>query len=60
VGAEFLPGHGAFLRVEGMEVRRFQGYYVADTDSWIRVIQDRWYAQTEIAKELERLKCERT
>ncbi len=60
VGAEFLPGHGAFLRVEGMDVRRFQGYYVSDTDSWIRVIQDRWYTQTEISKELERLKCERT
>jgi len=50
VGAEFLPGHGAFLRVEGMDVRRFQGYYVDDVDSWMQPIADRWYRQLELHK----------
>jgi S-DNA-T family DNA segregation ATPase FtsK/SpoIIIE len=44
VGAEYLPGQGAFLRVEGMDVRRFQGYYV-EPDAWTQPILERWYQQ---------------
>ena len=44
VGAEYLPGQGAFLRVEGMDVKRFQAYYV-EPDAWIQPIMDRWYQQ---------------
>jgi S-DNA-T family DNA segregation ATPase FtsK/SpoIIIE len=44
IGAEYLPGQGAFLRVEGMDVHRFQGYYV-DPDAWMQPIMDRWYQQ---------------
>ena len=44
VGAEYLPGQGAFLRIEGMDVRRFQAYYISDVDPWIRTITDRWWS----------------
>lgn len=44
IGAEYLPGQGAFLRIEGMDVKRFQAYYVADVEPWIQVIQDRWWS----------------
>ncbi len=45
VGAEYLPGQGAFLRVEGMNVRRFQGYYISDVDGLLRQVNDSWYRQ---------------
>jgi len=32
VGAEFLPGKGAFLRVKGIHVTRFQSYYYTQAD----------------------------
>lgn len=48
VGAEYLPGQGAFLRVEGMDVRRFQAYYVPDVEGWTAPISSKWYRQMEL------------
>lgn len=45
IGAEYLPGQGAFLRVEGMDVRRFQAYYVPDVETWTDPIATKWYQQ---------------
>jgi DNA segregation ATPase FtsK/SpoIIIE-like protein len=50
IGAEYLPGQGAFLRIEGMDVRRFQAYYVPDVETWTRPIQDKWYQQMELGR----------
>lgn len=40
-GAQFLPGRGAFLRVEGSTLRRFQSYYLTEDNvpavlNWVR------------------------
>lgn len=43
VGAEFLPGQGAFLRIEGIDTRRFQAYFIDDMEPMIRAISDRWW-----------------
>ncbi len=50
-GAEYLPGRGAFLRVEGMELRRFQSYWLPDLDARIAQIADRWTEQLPIKRE---------
>jgi S-DNA-T family DNA segregation ATPase FtsK/SpoIIIE len=34
-GAEFLPGNGSFLYVDGMECRRFQAYFVPDVEQMV-------------------------
>lgn len=34
-GAEYLPGNGSFLYVDGMECRRFQAYFVPDVERMI-------------------------
>ncbi len=47
-GAEYLPGRGSFLRVEGMETRRFQSYWLPDLDARIAQIADRWTEQLPI------------
>lgn len=49
-GAELLPGNGSFLRIDGAEARRFQGYYVshADIDRYIDQICARWHKQTSL------------
>lgn len=43
-GAEFLPGRGAFLRVQSADVVRFQSYFVtpADIRTEIRVTRGHW------------------
>jgi S-DNA-T family DNA segregation ATPase FtsK/SpoIIIE len=51
IGAEFLPGRGAFLRVEGVEVRRFQSYWVQDIDARLTAVADRWTVQLPIHQE---------
>ena len=51
IGAEFLPGRGAFLRVEGMEVRRFQSYWIQDLDERMATVADRWTVQLPIRRE---------
>lgn len=48
VGAEFLPGRGSFLRVEGMDVRRFQSYWIPDIDERMNATIDRWTTQLPI------------
>lgn len=50
-GAECLPGRGAFLRVEGMELRRFQSYWLPDLDNLMPGIVDRWTEQLPIRRE---------
>lgn len=47
-GAEYLPGRGSFLRIEGMELRRFQSYWLPDLDARIAQIADRWIEQLPI------------
>jgi DNA segregation ATPase FtsK/SpoIIIE-like protein len=32
-GAEYLPGRGSFLRINGAEARRFQAYWADDFDA---------------------------
>lgn len=44
-GAEHLPGEGSFLRVEQMQVRRFQAYYMEEPKEWTRRIPDLWMTQ---------------
>lgn len=51
VGAEYLPGAGAFLRVEGMDVRRFQSYWIPDLETRLAHVVDRWTAQLPIRHE---------
>lgn len=51
VGAEFLPGAGAFLRVEGMDVRRFQSYWISDLESRLDRVADRWTEQQPLRRE---------
>ena len=43
-GAELLPGRGAFLRIEGPEVVRFQAYYLdqAGVDYLVGWCRERW------------------
>lgn len=48
VGAEFLPGRGSFLRIEGMDVRRFQSYWIPDIDERMSATIDRWTTQLPI------------
>ena len=50
-GAECLPGRGSFLRVEGMELRRFQSYWLPDLDAHMPAIIDRWTQQLPIRRE---------
>lgn len=51
IGAEFLPGRGAFLRIEGIEVRRFQSYWAQDIDARLTAVADRWTVQLPIHQE---------
>jgi S-DNA-T family DNA segregation ATPase FtsK/SpoIIIE len=44
-GAEYLPGRGSFLRVDGAEVRRFQSYYVEDMTAQVEPVKFRWHEQ---------------
>lgn len=48
IGAEYLPGRGAFLRVEGMDIRRFQSYWIQDLDMRLGAVADRWTVQLPI------------
>lgn len=47
-GAELLPGNGSFLRIDGPEARRFQGYYATGIEQYITRICARWQQQGEI------------
>lgn len=51
IGAEYLPGRGSFLRVEGMDVRRFQSYWIPDIDAHMPAVIDRWTEQLPIRRE---------
>lgn len=42
-GAEFLPGRGAFLFVDGAAVRRFQSYFTTDPFATVLAVKDKWY-----------------
>lgn len=44
-GAEWLPGKGAFLKIDGADTRRFQAYFIDDADAWIEPVSDLWYQQ---------------
>lgn len=44
-GAEFLPGAGAFLRVEKSRATRFQSYYLEDPDEWLEQVSGLWFEQ---------------
>lgn len=44
-GAEFLPGAGSFLRIEGGDPRRFQSYWIPDLDERLARVADRWVHQ---------------
>lgn len=44
-GAEFLPGKGSFLRVDGAEVRRFQAHYLEDAESYVEPVKMQWHEQ---------------
>lgn len=48
IGAEYLPGKGAFLRVEGMDTRRFQSYWIQDIDVRLAAVVDKWTVQLPI------------
>jgi DNA segregation ATPase FtsK/SpoIIIE, S-DNA-T family len=52
VGAHLLPGNGSFLRVDGPEVRRLQGYYLThdDIDHHVERICARWQQQAPLLK----------
>ncbi len=49
-GAELLPGNGSFLRVDGADTRRLQGYYLAQaaTERLIEQICNRWASQKQL------------
>lgn len=51
VGAEYLPGAGAFVRVEGMDVTRFQAYWLDNIDERMRIVSDDWYRQLPLHQE---------
>lgn len=51
IGAEYLPGRGSFLRVEGMDIRRFQSYWIPEIDEYVATVRDRWCEQLPIRKE---------
>lgn len=44
-GAEHLPGEGSFLRIEQMQVRRLQAYFMENVKEWTRRIPDLWMEQ---------------
>lgn len=45
LGAEFLPGRGSFLRVDGSDVRRFQSYFIDEPEEWIQPLHELWFQQ---------------
>lgn len=47
-GAEYLPGKGSFLYVDGSEVRRFQSYYIPDIQRQAGLVADGWLEQTPL------------
>jgi S-DNA-T family DNA segregation ATPase FtsK/SpoIIIE len=47
-GAEHLPGRGAFLRIEGLDQRRFQSYWLPDLDARLDRVATRWVRQLPI------------
>lgn len=51
VGAEQLPGAGAFIRIDGADLRRFQAYYVSagDVEHAVANIKAKWTQQAPIA-----------
>lgn len=44
-GAEFLPGNGSFLSIDGPNVERFQAYYTDDIEARMEAVRLRWYEQ---------------
>lgn len=46
-GAEFLPGNGSFLYVDGMESRRFQAYFVPDIETMLEPLKAPKFEQVQ-------------
>lgn len=44
-GAEYLPGRGSFLRIDGAEVSRFQAYWFEDIEQRMEQVRQRWFEQ---------------
>lgn len=53
LGAEFLPGRGAFLRVGGAEVRRLQSYFIDDVEEWTQPLHALWFEQMSFVLPVE-------
>ena len=47
-GAEYLPGKGSFLYVDGSEVRRFQSYWIPDIQRQSGLVADGWMEQAPL------------
>lgn len=47
-GAEFLPGNGSFLYVDGMESRRFQAYFVPDIEEMVAPLKTVKFEQAKL------------
>lgn len=52
-GAEMLPGQGAFLRVEGARIDRFQVYWADDLDQRLDAANARWRREVQSALPFE-------